>query len=453
MKQCKLPKKGLLLMFVCSVLFLSFSSCQNKAKKADELRLKYEFEEAAKLYKEAADEGDAYAMWKLSRAYTFGEGVEVDDKKGFRLLEEAANAGLEEAKAGLARWYIEEFSTKTDIDKGKKMMDSLVETSTNAFVLSSYAEMLMSGNSAYEKNEKKAIKILESIDDKDDPFYLYDMGLLFSLGVDNDVDYQKALEYFSKAFEKGRFNTAYLCGTIYYYGDHNVKKNMDKSVEWLKKGVQAMDADCMSLLGQIYCGTDKKYYDVDNGIKLLGNAAKLGNTDAMTILSICYENGGIVDKDDEKSFKYAKQAFDKGDAEAGFLLGLKYCDGVGCKKNEQKAVEIWEMAADLGSGGAANNIYVYYNEKNNFVKAKKYLFLSAKLGNVMGMYNLARHYYLGDNLVEKNLTQAFIYAKRAADLGNPGACALTSYMLENGEGCDVNPKEAKKYKKKATGEE
>jgi len=322
MKQYKLPKKGLLLMFVCSVLCF-FSSCQNKAKKADELRLKYEFEEAAKLYKEAADEGDAYAKWKLSRAYFFGEGVEVDEKKGFRLLEEAANAGLEEAKAGLACCYIDGFSTKPDVAKGKKMMDSLVIKSTNAFVLTSYANMLMFGNPAYEKNEKKAIKILESVDDKDDPFYLYDMGLVYYNGIDNDVDYQKALEYFSKAFERGRFFSALLCGQIYYNGGHNVKKNIDKSVEWLKKGVLAMEAGCMCSLGQIYCSADEKYHDVNNGIKLLENAAKLGNTDAMNYLSMCYESGENVDKDDEKSINYARKSFEKGNAYAGFLLGLK----------------------------------------------------------------------------------------------------------------------------------
>jgi len=452
MKQYKLPKKGLLLMFVCSVLCF-FSSCQNKAKKADELRLKYEFEEAAKLYKEAADEGDAYAKWKLSRAYFFGEGVEIDDKKGFRLLEEAANAGLEEAKAGLACCYIDGFSTKTDIAKGKKMMDSLVETSTNAFVLSSYANMLMFGNPAYEKNEKKAIKMLESVDDKNDPFYLNSMGVVYYTGIDNDIDYQKALEYFSKAFERGKFSCAFLCGQIYYNGGHNVKKNIDKSVEWLKKGVQAMEADCMYFLGRIYCSTDEKYRDVNNGIKLLENAAKLGNTDAMSDLSVCYEKGENVEKDDEKSLNYARKSFEKGNAYAGFLLGLKYESGVGCKKNITKAVEIWEKAADLGSGEAANNAYVYYNGENNFLKAKKYLFLSARLEDDMGMYNLACQYYSGSKLVEKNLTQAFIYAKKSADLGNPDACRLTSYMLENGEGCEVNPKEAKKYEKKATGEE
>lgn len=452
MKQYKLPKKGLLLMFVCSVLCF-FSSCQNKAKKADELRLKYEFEEAAKLYKEAADEGDAYAKWKLSRAYFFGEGVAVDEKKGFRLLEEAANAGLEEAKAGLACCYIDGFSTKPDIAKGKKMMDSLVIKSTNAFVLTSYANMLMFENPAYEKNEQKAIAILESVDDKDDPFYLYDMGLVYYNGIDNDVDYQKALEYFSKAFERGKFFSALLCGRIYYNGGHNVKKNIDKSVEWLKKGVQAMEAGCMCSLGRIYCSTDEKYRDVNSGIKLLENAAKLGNTDAMNYLSMCYESGENVDKDDEKSINYARKSFEKGNAYAGFLLGLKYQSGVGCKKNMTKAVEIWEKAADLGSGEAANNVFVYYNRKNNFLKAKKYLFLSAKLEDDMGMYNLACHYYGGSKFVEKNLKQAFIYAKKSADLGNPRACQLTSYMLENGEGCNADPKEAKKYKKKATGEE
>lgn len=452
MKQYKLPKKGLLLMFVCSVLCF-LSSCQNKAKKADELRLKYEFEEAAKLYKEAADEGDAYAKWKLSRAYSFGEGVEVDEKKGFRLLEEAANAGLEEAKAELANCYIDGFSTKPDIAKGKKMMDSLVVKSTNAFVLSSYANMLMFGNPVYEKNEKKAIKVLESVDDKDDPFYLYNMGLVYYIGIDNDVDYQKALEYFSKAFERGRFFCAYGCGDIYYKGGHNVKKNMDKCVEWLKKGVQAMEADCMCSLGRIYCSTDERYRDVNNGIKLLENAAKLGNTEAMNYLSVCYEEGDNVDKDDEKSFDYARMSFEKGNAEGGLLLGSKYESGIGCKKNEQKAEDIWEKAADLGSGGAAYNVHSYYLKKHNFIKARKYLFLSAELEIPEGMYCLALSYYYGDNLVEKNVRQAFIYAKKAADLGNPYACRWTSSMLENGEGCEVDLKEAKKYKKKATDEE
>lgn len=440
-------------MFVCSVLCF-FSSCQNKAKKADELRLKYEFEEAAKLYKEAADEGDAYAKWKLSRAYFFGEGVEVDEKKGFRLLEEAANAGLEEAKAELACCYIGGFSTKPDIAKGKKMMDSLVIKSTNAFVLTSYANMLMFGNPAYEKNEKKAIKILQSVDDKDNPFYLYKMGLVYYNGIDNDVDYQKALEYFSKAFERGNFFSALLCGRIYYNGGHNVKKNMDKCVEWLKKGVQTMDADCMCSLGDIYCSTDEKYRDVNNGIKLLENAAKLGNTEAMNYLSVCYEEGDNVDKDDEKSFDYARMSFEKGNAEGGFLLGSKYESGIGCKKNEQKAEDIWEKAADLGSGEAAYNVHLYYHKKHNFIKARKYLFLSAELEIPEAMYSLASSYYFGgDNLVEKNVRQAFIYAKKAADLGNPDACRLTSYMLEYGEGCNVDPKEAKKYAKKATDEE
>ena len=128
-----------------------FSSCQNKAKKADELRLKYEFEEAAKLYKEAADEGDAYAKWKLSRAYFFGEGVAVDEKRDLDYWRKLLMLVLRKLKQDWTCCYIDGFSTKPDIAKGKKMMDSLVIKSTNAFVLTSYANMLMFENPAYEK--------------------------------------------------------------------------------------------------------------------------------------------------------------------------------------------------------------------------------------------------------------------------------------------------------------
>ena len=79
---------------------------------------------------------------------------------------------------------------------------------------------------------------------------------------------------FSKAFERGKFFSALLCGRIYYNGGHNVKKNIDKSVEWLKKGVQAMEAGCMCSLGQIYCSTDEKYRDVNSGIKIIGKCCK-----------------------------------------------------------------------------------------------------------------------------------------------------------------------------------
>lgn len=106
-------------MFVCSVLCF-FSSCQNKAKKADELRLKYEFEEAAKLYKEAADEGDAYAKWKLSRAYFSGEGVEIDEKKDLDYWRKLLMLALRRLRLGWHAVILVDFLLTPILLKAKK---------------------------------------------------------------------------------------------------------------------------------------------------------------------------------------------------------------------------------------------------------------------------------------------------------------------------------------------
>ena len=62
-------------LLVIAILFV-LSSCQSDVEHADSLRLENKFDEAAQLYQKAADEGDAYAMWRLSNAYANGDGVD-----------------------------------------------------------------------------------------------------------------------------------------------------------------------------------------------------------------------------------------------------------------------------------------------------------------------------------------------------------------------------------------
>jgi len=63
------------------VATIALVSCQTDSEKADKLRLENKFDEAAELYQKAADEGDAYAMWRLSNAYNNGDGVDWDEAK------------------------------------------------------------------------------------------------------------------------------------------------------------------------------------------------------------------------------------------------------------------------------------------------------------------------------------------------------------------------------------
>lgn len=97
-------------------------------------------------------------------------------------------------------------------------------------------------------------------------------------------------------------------------------------------------------------------------------------------------------------------------------------------------------------------IYIYYYDsgyihphKTDYILAKEYLIKSAKQGNEYANYNLSSHYFKGSKLLEKNLFQAFIYCKQAADMGYVEACEKLGYMYEKGLGCDRNPDKAKEY--------
>ena len=55
---------------------------------------------------------------------------------------------------------------------------------------------------------------------------------------------------------------------------------------------------------------------------------------------------------------------------------------------------------------------------------------------------------MGNDLVDKDYGQAFVYTKKAADMGHVDACNAIAYFYENGIGIDKNPQKAKEYKDK-----
>ena len=153
-----------IMIVLCTIVTIS---CQSDAAKADKLRLNNEFGKAAELYKKAAAEGDAYAMWRLSIAYNNGDGVEYDEEMALNLLKRAANAGCPEAECDLALAYMfNEYGIGEDKEKGKAMMDALVERTDNPFVMTCYAGLLLDGSAPYEEDKDRAFEILDNIKDK-----------------------------------------------------------------------------------------------------------------------------------------------------------------------------------------------------------------------------------------------------------------------------------------------
>ena len=452
------------LVIVIAALILILCSCQDDCSKADKLLLQNRFEEAVELYQKAADQGNAYAKWRLYGAYVNGDGVEFDESRAVQLLKEAAEGGCEEAKCDLAYAYIFDWFSdiEKDADKGKHMLDELVKKTDNSYVLSRYAALLFFGESPYEEDKEKAMSILEKVKDKNNRMYLATMGEVYLNGTDNmDIDKEKAADYFEKAFNQGRRFCAARLYAIYSSEPDKSKMNIQKMIEWLERGVESNETTCMTEYSNLCLSEDTLFKDIHNpqkAIELLKKATKHGDGDAYAMLGHHYFNGQYLPKDDEKAFECFEKAYKLKSDEGAFSLGWAYINGCGCEKNIPKGIEIWKRAVEYGNGGAANNLFCYFNQgdfggKIDKEQAKIYLKKAAELGNVMGCLNLGREYFLGNNLMKKDDSQAFVYIKMAADMGNVDACGVLSYFYENGIGCNKDPEKAKEYRDKTVAKE
>lgn len=439
------------------VLVISLFSCKSNVEQADDLRLENKFEEAVALYKEAADEGNAYAKWRLYKAYSHGDGVDFDLDIAKKYLEAADKEGCDEASCDLACSYMYGWQGyDKDENKGKEKLKKLASTSTSAYVLARYSRALFYGWT-FEEDKEKAETLLEKVTDKNNDLYLRTLADVYHEGGDKiERNIDKAIELYSKAYENGSSYAAYDLADIYYNGFDKIKKDTTETLKWLNKGIERNSDACMLFMSRLCLSEDSLLQDIHNeqkGVDLVKKAAKHGNGDAYNRLGTWFQFGEHVAKDDNKAMENYQKAYSLKSAGGAFSLGLAYIEGIGCTKDFAKAIEIWKRGVEYGSGGAANNLYCIYNNDVygmghgviNKELAKKYLMKAAELDDIMGCLNIGRQYYSGKGLLEKNDTQAFIYIKKAADMGQVDACRVLAYFYENGIGCSKNPNEAKKY--------
>lgn len=444
---------------ITAILFISLCSCKDKVGRADDLRIKNKFEEAAKLYKQAADEGNSYAKWRLARAYGKGDGVNFDEEMALSLLEEASSDGCPQATCDLAYSYIYGwYGQEKNVELGKNIMEQLCAGTDDSYSLAKYAIELMDGE-IFEQDKDKAQSILNKIKDKEEPEYLIAMYVTYFDGTDEvEVDKEKAIRYLKKAYKNGSGRSATILGNV-FLGDYPpLKKDVDEAIKWYEKGIERNSTNSMIQMASICLAEDsiyKKWHDVNRGISLLEKACRHGDSDAYAQLGLLYSEGNQVPLDEHKSFEYYKTAAKLKSGWGTNNLGACYFNGTGCEIDREKAIELFKIASELGEGKASDNLYLHYFNSNdtilqheNLRLAKEYLLLSVKQGDKSGYFHLGTHYYHGTILFEKNLIKAFNNLKQAADLGDINACQMIAYMYEKGEGCERNPIKAKEYRDK-----
>ncbi|MDR1597344.1 MAG: sel1 repeat family protein [Holosporales bacterium] len=215
---------------------------------------------------ERADKGDTEALTTLGVMYSTGDGVDEDIEKGFRYYLKAAELGCPWGQLNVSGAYLSGTGTKTNVDLGLEWIRKSAEQDC-------YMAYHNLGN-IYEKGE---------------------------FGVEMDRD--KALECYRKAFDLGWVESAYAIGRMY-----EDEENYAEAMTW---------------------------YTI---------AAENGDPYAQYGVATFYACGIGVEIDEEVAFEWCKKAAEQGLPNAQYNLGMMFLN-----RDDPKAAKRWlKLSADAG---------------------------------------------------------------------------------------------------------
>ena len=205
-------------------------------------------------------------------------------------------------------------------------------------------EIIRSLGRIHAKNEdyEKANELF--LQNKNDPYSLWMLGIAYQDGLGVEKDLPKGLDYLKKS-SSFKYPLAYnSLGDTYYYGT-GVDKELEKSFAFYKLVTDQSFDLALNNVGEAYYygeGVDK---DLKNAYKYYKLVTDQGFARAQNNLGIMYKFGvgEAVSKDLKQAFQYFKLGADQGFARAQNNLGVSYEYGLGIEKDLEKAFKYFKL--------------------------------------------------------------------------------------------------------------
>ena len=386
----------------------------------------------------------------------------------------------------------------------KKLDEALLNNLSYAYFVSIYNTSFFSKdylNKLGEEDRKKveeekkysmavALKNFEIAARMGDKLAEYNVGLFYYWGLHDEVNYDKAVEYFMKSAQKGWFMAQFYLAYCYQYGK-GVKQNTKMAIYWYERSNQ-MTRNKLSqeALGFIYM--DKgDFQDYNMAIYWFKEAVKSGSKhDVYEIIGLCYEGleeysnaldyylkaaeGGLEVSQykigsfyykglgTDKNYNLAVSWFEKAASHNKswrpiYYLGECYFNGNGVVQDYSKALDLFEKAASKDDSYAQLlfGIICISNQYKLYDKSEQYLLQAAGKGQVSAIYLLGQEYYYGKHY-ERDYVKAIDYLTKCVsfpNLSNPvkgNAFHLLAACYRFGRGVEKNIELANQYEQEAS---
>ena len=381
-------------------------------------------------YRQAAEQGDAEAQFKLGLCYYKGEGVPQNYAEAVKWYRKAAGQGYAQAQYNLGECY----------HKGEGV----------------------------PKNYFAAVKWFRKAAEQGNALAQNKLGECYYSGLGVPKNYTEAVKWYRKAAEQGLASAQNNLGYSYKQGQ-GVPQNYTEAVKWYRQAAEQGYAPAQTNLGKCYCYGKGVPEDREEAVKWYCKAAEQGYAHAQYKLGECYYYGWGVPEDREEVVKWYCQAAEQNHALAKYKLGYYYENGWGVPVDKAEAVKWYRKAAELGNKLAQDelrkreirNVWIcivsivvavllisllgiYLHEPEHIKQYRE----AAEQGNAIAQYDLGRSYANGYGVPEDYSEAAKWYSK-AAEQGHIEAQYNLGRCYTNGEGVPVDKAEAVKWYRKA----
>lgn len=428
-------------------------------KNKDELYL----EKSINLLKNAALKGNTDAMYSLSEifSHSYYEKVEHEpelEDSAYYWLEKAVQENHPDALYSMyeAYKYGKRYYSVV-IKKNRKRAREYLQKALENESIGAYHHML----SEYWNNDKKALKYIKSLAERNDPKGLLELGEIYREGKVVNSNIQKAVELWEKVEsfdvvfgEFTRKNVFYNLADYYFSINDSVK-----GIEYLAKTRATGKSDyriytladnknpiALYWKAALYCPEkelfkkelkenvyfSRRYLDKDRFLTSLLQSAQQNYPLAIGKLAYYYIKLNRGNHDE--GFQWAQKGSNLNDALSQYVLGLCYLWGWGTKINKElaaewflksanngcveaqvitaynylkgengiqqdtaKAIHIFEMAAEKGNVSALNELGCIYEDQGAYKKSYDCFLKAANMKDAFARFRLGLHYYYSYN--------------------------------------------------------
>ena len=309
--------------------------------------------------REAADEGNAIALYMMAAYFSQGYGVQpINNQKAIAYFKKSYEAGY--AVAG--------YDVAASLPDGSPEQDEIRNhAKDNILELANEEDVFAQASAAWGYREGygtavdhvEAVKWVRKAAEQGFARAQYDLGLMYEFGTGVERSNEKAAEWYLKAAEQGYARAQFWLGYMYEYGT-GVEQSYEKAAEWVQKAADQGYADAQYNLGDRYRDGRGVEESFEKAAEWVQKAADQGLAVAQNCLGFMYQNGTGVEQSYEKAVEWYRKAAEQGDVIAQCNLGFMYQNGTGIEQSYEKAVEWYLKAADQGYASAQYNLGEMY---------------------------------------------------------------------------------------------